>query len=104
MDYSVDVYKTKIHLQPLPLFDLQDLSSRLSQATPFLQWAFLALCLGFSSPDYPTDHGTDTVQFYTRSAHEAVVRLASEGTATLEVLQALCLLTLNDMAGQYLER
>lgn len=82
---------------------MKDLCSRLTVATPFLRWSFSALCLNFAAPESLPGHGPDVVQSYTRLAHDGVMRLASEGTATLEVLQALCLLALNDMIGKSAE-
>lgn len=100
MDHAVHVYGTQIHLQPLPLFSLQVLPERLSQGPAYLRWAFLALCLNFTSPDCSPSEGPESVQHYSRLGHEEVVRLASNGTATLEILQALCLLALSDIKGR----
>jgi hypothetical protein len=103
MDYALNIYKTKLHLQPLPLFSLLSLVDRLAQAPSFLRSAFLALCLSYSSPEFPQGHGPESVQSYFRLGHEAVLRLAAEGTATLEAMQALCLLTMNDVIGCYIK-
>lgn len=43
----------------------------------------------------------DAAQRHSQWSHETVARLVSEGAATLEVLQALCLLALIDMKGCY---
>lgn len=40
------------------------------------------------------------MEFYVRSAREVVILRAAEGIGTVEVLQALCLLTLCDIAGK----
>ncbi len=101
LDHAIQVYKTKLHLQPFPLFNLLDLHDRLVQGAPYLRWAFLALCLSFTSPEFIQGEGPESVQHYSRLGHEVAVRLAAEGTATLEVLQALCLLALSDMKGSY---
>ncbi|KAI1630167.1 hypothetical protein EDD37DRAFT_84703 [Exophiala viscosa] len=104
LDHAVHVYKTKIHLQPLPLLSLEDLPDRLARGPTYLRWAFLALCLNFTAPEIPLSPGREYVQHYSQSAHEAVVKLAMEGIATAEILQALCLLALSDMKGGKLAR
>jgi hypothetical protein len=99
LEYAVNVYRTKLHLQPLPLFGLEGLSDRLAESSPFLRWSFLALCLNLSPPVLSAGQEPDAGQRYSRMSHQTVVRLASEGTATLEVLESLCLLALSDMIG-----
>ncbi|KIV78242.1 hypothetical protein PV11_09978 [Exophiala sideris] len=97
LEYAVNVYRTKVHLQPLPLFNLQGLSDRLAESSPFLRWSFLALCLNLAPPAPSAGQDLDAGQRYSRMSHQVVTRLAAEGTATLEVLEALCLLALSDM-------
>ncbi|KAK5379271.1 hypothetical protein LTR20_009927 [Exophiala xenobiotica] len=96
LQHALNVYREEVHLQPLPLFSLQSLPKRLAEASPCLRWSFLSLCLSLS-PALPVGTDSDAGQRYSRSGHQAVLELASEGTATLEVLEALCLLTLSDM-------
>lgn len=95
----MNVYRTKIHLQPLPLFSLESLSDGLTHGAPYLRWAFLALCLNYNTSDFPPFQGSESAEHYSQLAHEVVVKLASEGTMALEILQALCLLAFSDIKG-----
>lgn len=101
LDNAIQVYKTKIHLQPLPLFSMQGLSDYLAESSPFLRYSFLALCLNFIPTSPTSGLNSDTSRNYSRVSHESVMKLVSKGTATLEILQALCLLALNDILGWY---
>lgn len=97
--HFIDVYEIHLHSQPLLLFDTARLPAQLTHASPFLLRSFLAVTLLFSEHSFYGSAKCDAIEFYTHSARAAVVPLAAEGTASVEILQALCLLTLGDIAG-----
>ena len=92
LDHAISIYTTKIHLQPVPLFGLNDLFRRISRSPSFLRSSFLAVCLRFASPDEAEDNS--------RAVQKTVTSLACEGKVDLQVLQSLILLTLNDLMGK----
>ncbi|KAF2156375.1 hypothetical protein K461DRAFT_275486 [Myriangium duriaei CBS 260.36] len=89
---AVLVYRTKIHLQPLPLFDLNGLAEYLAKAPSYLRWSFISLCWSFES----TGHDLDS---YAKASRQTVMELACEGTATFDIIKSLCLLAMRDMAA-----
>ena len=102
LNHFINVYRRKLHLQPLPLFNSEDIQKWLTASPKFLLWSFLALTLNFSSHDfYPKDKESDFSTLYTRSAEESLLSLAVEGTPRVEVVQALCLLAVRHIAGKF---
>ncbi|PYH49448.1 uncharacterized protein BP01DRAFT_379016 [Aspergillus saccharolyticus JOP 1030-1] len=95
----VDVHIEKIHGQPLPLFDKDKLCVQSRHFPDFLLQAFLALTLLFAEPQFYRNAKKQAIDLYLRSARPTVIQLAAEGTPSLPVLQALCLLTLCDLAA-----
>lgn len=89
-----------IHLQPLPLFRLEDLQKYLTTAPRFLLWSFLALTLTFSNHEFYGGRVSEAIEFYTQSAHDTVIKLAAEGVTRLEVTQSMCLLALRYVEGE----
>ncbi|KAM6532661.1 hypothetical protein FALCPG4_005713 [Fusarium falciforme] len=97
LDYLVNVYKTKIYFQPLPLLALADLPTRVPRFPRYLRWSFLSLCLRHSESYFYHEREAQAVEFYTASSQELTMTLAAEGVATAEVIQSLCLLALGDI-------
>lgn len=95
------MYRIKLHLQPLQLFKLAGLRDHLLASSQFLRWSFLALLLHFSSHDFYSGQEAEATAFYTTSSRQEVTSLASQGIPRLEVVQALSLLVLVDVAGKY---
>ena len=96
----MEVYRATVHLQPLPLFNLEGLQARLMASPQFLLWSFLALTLTFSSHEFYRGSESEAIKFYARSAADTVMRLAAEGIPRLEILQSLCLLAFRDIKGK----
>ncbi|KAL2107130.1 hypothetical protein VUR80DRAFT_5657 [Thermomyces stellatus] len=101
LNHAIDVYRTMIHLQPLPLFRLRDLSHHLASSPRFLLHSFLALTLSFRSHTAYHDRQAEVAESYARSGQDTVRKLAFQGVSTLEVIQSLCLLALRDILGNY---
>ncbi|SCO90116.1 uncharacterized protein FRV6_14244 [Fusarium oxysporum] len=101
LDHLIDVYRVKLHIQPLPLFNIGTLREVLANAQPYLVWSFVALTLPLSSPEYPGHPDPETVARDTQSAESTVMRMATDGIPRLDVVQSLCLLALKDVMGKY---
>ncbi|KZF23061.1 hypothetical protein L228DRAFT_142458 [Xylona heveae TC161] len=102
--HFVQVYKTKLHLQPLQLFNISTLPNQVTHFPDFLLYSLLAIGLHFSDHEFYKDKRSAAIQFYVRSARDIVIQLATEGKSSLELLQSLCLLALADVADCRLER
>ncbi|KAF4969876.1 hypothetical protein FSARC_2971 [Fusarium sarcochroum] len=102
--HFVQVYETKLHLQPLPLFCLDRLEDRLVAGPQFLLWSFLALTLMLSTHPFYDGQRTFALDFYTRKSEEVTSSLASEGATTPELTQALCLIALKHLNSKQLAR
>ncbi|KAB8255651.1 hypothetical protein BDV32DRAFT_154063 [Aspergillus pseudonomiae] len=100
LDHFVEVYRTRIHLQPLPLFNLDGLRDRLVTSSRFLLYSFLALSLNFGSHEFYRGREQEAIELYTRSAEDATMKLAVEGISKIEVIESLCILALKDLIGQ----
>ncbi|KAM6522927.1 hypothetical protein FALCPG4_012539 [Fusarium falciforme] len=99
LNHFVQIYKTTLHLQPLPLFHPDDLWERMAILPQFLLHSFLALMLKFSSHEFYHGEEVEAASFYNRLAADVTMRLAFDGAPRLEVIQALCLLTLRNIAA-----
>jgi hypothetical protein len=97
----IEIYRIKIHLQPLQLFKLPDVKCYLTSSPQFLLSSFLALTVRYSTHNFYKGQESKAVEFYTDSAHQAVISLASQGIPKIEVIQALCMLVLVDVAGVF---
>ncbi|KAE8375415.1 hypothetical protein BDV26DRAFT_14948 [Aspergillus bertholletiae] len=100
LDHFVEIYRQRIHFQPLPLLNLNGLRSHLAASSSLLLHSFLALALHFGSHEFYRGREQEALQFYTRSAEDATMRLAAEGISKLEVIESLCLLAMKDLIGQ----
>ncbi|KAF4996693.1 hypothetical protein FGRMN_4351 [Fusarium graminum] len=100
--HFVDIYSSTVHLQPLPLFEPHNLGKLLDSAPQYLLHSFLALMLDFSTHRFYGNKHSEAAAYYTRSAVSSTQQLASEGKPKVEVIQALCLLTLKDIRGMIL--
>jgi len=104
LDHFVLVYETTVHLQPLPLFELDSLRTKLQNAPQYFLHSFLALMLQFSTHDFYHKSHSAATKFYSRSAAATTQRLAAEGKPRVEVIQALCMLALKYIAGKILHK
>ncbi|KAM5359120.1 hypothetical protein ACJZ2D_014726 [Fusarium nematophilum] len=104
LKHFVDVYRTKLHLQPLPLFNVQGLEEQLAIGPQFLLWSFMALTMVFSTHPFYEGQESAAADFYTRTAEESVKNLASEGVPTPELTKSLCLIALKHLKTQQLAR
>lgn len=90
LSHFVQVYQKKLHLEPLPLFELQDLQENLRDSPQFPLWGFLGLVLSFSSHEYYQGQELEAIELYTRSVEVNLMKLAAEGIPRIEVIQTLC--------------
>ncbi|SPJ79318.1 uncharacterized protein FTOL_07709 [Fusarium torulosum] len=97
LDHAVEEYRRRLYFQPLPLFDPEGLRERIEKFPMFLQWIFLALALSNLPYDSSSAKEADIIHSHTRSARDTVLELAMQGTAQLEISQALCLLAVGDI-------
>ncbi|KAF5008202.1 hypothetical protein FDECE_5535 [Fusarium decemcellulare] len=94
---ALDIYQTMIHLQPLPLFRLSDLSDYLNSSPRFLLYSFFALTNSFRNRAGHDNGSGLMVADEIRSAEDEVKKLAFQGIPRMDVVQSLCLLALRDV-------
>lgn len=99
MDHLIEIYRVKLHLQPLQLFSISELKDTLASAPRYLLYSFLALTVRYSTNEFFNGKQAKAVELYGSSAQQEVAILASQGMPKLEIVQALCLLVLVDVAG-----
>ncbi|KAF5669989.1 hypothetical protein FHETE_4672 [Fusarium heterosporum] len=99
LDHLLAIYRIKFHLQPLQLFKLNDLKDDLKTSSQFLLYSFLALTVRHSTHDFYKDQKAAAVDLYANSAHQIVISLASQGVTRIDVIRALCMLVLVDVAA-----
>ncbi|KAG4283290.1 hypothetical protein FPRO04_13275 [Fusarium proliferatum] len=99
LDHLIEIYRVKLHLQPLQLFNIAELRDTLNSAPRYLLYSFLALTVRYSAHDFFSDNRSKAVELYGSSAQQEVAILASQGIPKLEIVQALCLLVLVDVAA-----
>ncbi|KIW23627.1 uncharacterized protein PV07_11813 [Cladophialophora immunda] len=104
LDYLVDIYRKKIHLQPLPLLSPEDLRTIIDNSPQYLRWSFLALTVSFSNHDFYKGKSSEAIKLYSRSAADTVMKLAAGGNSRVDVLQSLCLLAFKDIKAHKLTR
>ncbi|KAJ3459018.1 hypothetical protein MRS44_015091 [Fusarium solani] len=102
LEHFIEVYRLRLHLQPLPLFSLQNLTQQLLTGPRFLLWAFMALMMNFSTHEFYEDNEPAAKNLYARLAEEATMQLVFEGVPTVELTQALCLVALKHIRTQQL--
>ncbi|KAF5560667.1 hypothetical protein FNAPI_4042 [Fusarium napiforme] len=100
LTHFLQVYSQKVHLQPLPLFDLVALERRLSNAPQYFIYSFLALMLEFTTHEYFQNEHAEASSYYSRSAATTIQNLAAEGKHQIEIAQALCMMALRDIVGK----
>ncbi|KAF5973184.1 hypothetical protein FBULB1_8439 [Fusarium bulbicola] len=99
LDHLIEIYRVKLHLQPLQLFNISELKEILTLAPQYLLYSFLALTVRYSVHDFFNGKQLRAVELYGSSAQQEVSILASQGIPKLETVQALCLLVLVDVAA-----
>ncbi|KAF7556914.1 hypothetical protein G7046_g6175 [Stylonectria norvegica] len=106
LDHFVEIYRSHIYFQPLPLFEPEELRVSLDPAPDFLRQSFLAIALNFCDHYFYCGEGKKAAECYMSSARKTVMAMAAESVTSLEleVLQSLCLLALYDILGGNLSR
>ncbi|KAL6917048.1 hypothetical protein FSHL1_008278 [Fusarium sambucinum] len=99
LNHLIEIYRLRHHLQPLLLFKLPDLKLYLNAAPKYLLDSFLALTVRYSTHAFYWDQQARAVEYYSSSAQQTVISLASQGIPRLEVVQSLCMLVLVDIAA-----
>jgi hypothetical protein len=98
LDHLKGVYLSSIHLQPLPLLDAEDLEQlTMMRSQNYLLDSFCALTILFSEQGYYGEQELTFARERADSARDVVNSLALEASSQPSVLQALCLLALQDM-------
>ncbi|KAF5601433.1 hypothetical protein FPANT_1804 [Fusarium pseudoanthophilum] len=100
LDHLIEIYRVKLHLQPLQLFSISELKDTLASAPQYLLYSFLALTVRYSTHEFFNGKQANAVELYGSSAQQEVAILATQGIPKLEIVQALCLLVLVDVAGE----
>lgn len=95
----MQAYESRVHAQPLQLFETSGLALHLLGSPQYLLWSFLSLTLRFSTPEFYHDQATEAIDFYMDSAHRCVLDLTRQGVADIGIIQALCLLALSEILG-----
>lgn len=97
LDQCVKAYSTKIHAQPLQLFNIDHIAEDLLSSPQYLLWSFLALTLKLCTPDFYQGKEEEAEIFYSDAAHQTIEVLVREGNVRTDLVQALCLLALSEV-------
>lgn len=95
----MNVYISKIHCQPLPLFDTFSIESDAIEWPRCLLLSLIAVTSRLSPDVMPGWTANDRRDCYKKARRELMIRVA-EDVGHLEVLQSFCLLILEDIAGE----
>lgn len=96
---AVNVYISKIHCQPLPLFETLGLESDATGWPRCLVLSLIAVTSRLSPDVMPGWTANDRRDCYKKARREVMIRVA-EDIGHLEILQSFCLLILEDIAGE----
>jgi hypothetical protein len=96
---AIDVYISKIHCQPLPLFEILDLRP---DADTWPQCLLLSLIVITSrlSPNVMPGWSVEERRDCHKKARREVMIKVAEDAGCLEILQSFCLLILEGIAGE----
>ena len=98
MDYACQIYVEKLHCQPLPLFDAAELRSKTRTWPEHLILSFTALTARFVPELLPLRFRDYRLECHQQARRELMIKLASND-CSLELMQSLCLLILDEIAG-----
>lgn len=90
----------KVISQPLPLFRSSELAARARNWPSYLLTSFVLVASRFSPETIPGLTARDRLHCHDKVRRDLMIRLA-EDNVHLEVLQCLCLLALEEIAGTY---
>lgn len=99
IDRAVQVYIDKIHWQPLPLFPLDNLSSRVLGWPQHLLLNLLSITTRFSSEILPGWTTHDRQRCRTKARRELMNCIEADAER-LTTLQSLCLCILEELSGK----
>ncbi|KIV90094.1 hypothetical protein PV10_07436 [Exophiala mesophila] len=94
----VELYAERVNPQTVSLFNLETLQYRLDNSGPVLIWSFLAMTVRYTDDPFYTGMRQPAVEYYARTARDMLFAQIAQSNGSLEVLQALCLLCLSDIA------
>ena len=97
----VELYAERVNPQTVSLFNLETLQYRLDNSGSVLMWSFLAMTVRYSDDPFYSGLRQRAVDYYARTARDMLFAQIAQSNGSLEVLQALCLLCLSDIAGTY---
>jgi len=98
MDYACQIYVEKLHCQPLPLFDAAELRSKTRTWPEHLLLSFTALTARFVPELLPNRFREYRLECHQQARRELMIKLAGND-CSLELMQSLCLLILDEIAG-----
>lgn len=96
---AVNVYVSKVHCQPLPLFETIDLGHDTAKWPQCLLLSLVLITSRLSPDVMPEWTLKERRDCYRKARREVMIKLA-EDFSHLEVLQSLCLLILEEIAGE----
>lgn len=88
-----------MYFQPLPLFSIDGFRARLDVIPRFLRFSFLALALHSSTHPFFSGFQTEAINYFSASAQRAIDDSLEGGYTNIEVLQALCWVSLYLVKG-----
>jgi hypothetical protein len=88
VNLAVRVYAEKIHCQPLPLFRINGLASRVRGWPQYLLLSFVALVARFSPGILSGQPGEDRLGCHRKARRDLMVRIAGNDYS-LEIMQSL---------------
>lgn len=96
---AINVYISKIHCQPLPLFEIFNLDSD-TKRWPHHLLLSLVVITSRLSPDVMPEWSAKERRDCCRKARREVMIKLAEDIGHLEILQSFCLLILEEIAGE----
>lgn len=97
---AIDSYYQCCHMQPLWLFDRQELFSIQERREDTL-FSLLALSVCHSRHRFFRGRSDELSQTYAQAAREHIMRRVAEGQVSLSTIQSLCMLALANLQGQF---
>jgi len=95
-----EIYRTKLDCQPLQLLDVERLSLGNADVARHLLFSFLSLTVRFSEHEFFRGVRSQAVDYYMNSATALLSSQVAVAMGSLDVLQALCLVSFGQIIGK----
>lgn len=99
---AINVYISKIHCQPLPLFDISGLESDTIGWPQCLLLSLVVITSRLSPDVMPEWSAKERRDCYKKARREVMIKLAEDASHP-EVLQSFCLLILEEITGEEIQ-